>query len=307
MRRPDLSVLLVFAIIVLIGGSNFVAVRFSNRELAPFWGAGVRFAVAASLLLLFSWLRGIPLPARGAFPGLLVYGFVNFGATYAFAYWGLVDAPAAVGATLVALSPLMVFFITAALGMERFRWAGLAGGAISLAGVVVVFADELRFDVPLASLIALVMNAFLLSASVVLLKRLPRTHPVATNAVAMVPGALFLIVLSLLAGEPRSLPTHFDSTLAFVYLATIGSIGLFAGVVYVVQHWTASASSYISVLFPIVTVTEGALIAGEVVTWQLVIGAALVMAGTYLGALVQPTAGRSVTRRVEREVRPGAD
>ncbi len=298
-RRPDLSVLVAFACVVLIGGSNFVAVRFSNRELDPFWGAGLRFAFASALLLVIVRRSGIPLPRRDALPGLVLFGTVNFGLTYAFAYWGLVEGPAAVAATLVALGPLLTFFITAALGMERFRWSGLAGGAISLVGVIVVFADQLRFDVPLASLVALVLNAIGLSSGVVLLKRLPRTHPVATNAVAMVPGALLLILLAVVSGERLALPTRPDSTIAFVYLVTVGSIGLFAGFVYIVQHWTASATSYVSVLFPIVAVGEGALLAGEVVTWPLVAGAALVMAGTYVGALAQPGAGRAATSRVE--------
>lgn len=38
-RRPDTIVLVVFAAVVLVGGSNFVGVRFSNRELPRFFGA----------------------------------------------------------------------------------------------------------------------------------------------------------------------------------------------------------------------------------------------------------------------------
>ena len=45
MRRPNATVLAVFVLVTLIGGSNFVPVRLSNRELAPFWGAGLRFAI----------------------------------------------------------------------------------------------------------------------------------------------------------------------------------------------------------------------------------------------------------------------
>jgi hypothetical protein len=41
-------VLTAFLTLVLIGGANFVAVRFSNVELAPFWGAGSRFLLASS-------------------------------------------------------------------------------------------------------------------------------------------------------------------------------------------------------------------------------------------------------------------
>ena len=38
----------LFATAVTLGGSNFLAVRLSNRELDPFWGAGLRFTLAAA-------------------------------------------------------------------------------------------------------------------------------------------------------------------------------------------------------------------------------------------------------------------
>jgi drug/metabolite transporter (DMT)-like permease len=285
LKRPDASVLLVFLLVTLIGGTNFVAVRFSNRELAPFWGAGLRFAIAGALLVGFARLRDIPFPTRAALPGVLVFGTLNFGVTYALAYWGLLQAPAALGATLVALVPLVTFFMTTALRMERFRWAGLAGGALSLAGVGVVFADQVQFNVPLGALAALALQPVLIAAGTVLLKRIPQTHPIGTNAIAMLPGATLLLVLALLAGERLALPTRPDVVPAFLYLVTLGGIGLFTGIVYVVQRWTASASSYITVLFPVVTVAVGSAIAGEGVTPLFAVGALLVIAGTYVGAI----------------------
>ena len=36
---------LAFATAVLLGGGNFVAVRFSNQELDPLWGAALRFGL----------------------------------------------------------------------------------------------------------------------------------------------------------------------------------------------------------------------------------------------------------------------
>ena len=38
----------------LLAGGNGVSIRFSNRELPPLWGAGLRFSLAAALLLLAS-------------------------------------------------------------------------------------------------------------------------------------------------------------------------------------------------------------------------------------------------------------
>ena len=39
--RPDRLTLIAFALFVLIGGANGVAVCFSNFELPPFWGAAM--------------------------------------------------------------------------------------------------------------------------------------------------------------------------------------------------------------------------------------------------------------------------
>ena len=43
-------VLAAFATGALLAGGNAVGIRFSNRELDPLWGAGLRFALAAVLL-----------------------------------------------------------------------------------------------------------------------------------------------------------------------------------------------------------------------------------------------------------------
>ena len=296
MNRPSAAVLVVFVAVVLIGGTNFVAVRFSNRELPPFWGAGLRFAIAGALLVGFAAWRHIRLPLGSRFAGVALLGVLNFGLAYAFAYWGLLQAPSAMAATFVALVPLMTFFMTTALGMESFRWSGVVGGAVAVTGVALVFVDQLRATVPPAALAALFLQAVAVAVSTVLLKRLPRADPIGTNAVAMLCGAAFLLAVALLARETPVLPSRPEVWIAFLYLVTLGGIGLFIGVVFIVLRWTASASAYVTVLFPVVTVAVGAILAGELVSFQFVGGALLVMIGTYVGAFVGSTrAGKPVS------------
>ena len=62
---PDRATLVAFGTFVLIGGFNFVAVRFSNRELEPMFGAGVRFTIAALILLAVVALRRLPMAGKG--------------------------------------------------------------------------------------------------------------------------------------------------------------------------------------------------------------------------------------------------
>ena len=49
--------LIAFVTLALIGGGNGVAIRFSNRELPPFWGASLRFSVAAALFFAVVLIR----------------------------------------------------------------------------------------------------------------------------------------------------------------------------------------------------------------------------------------------------------
>src|SRR5438034_9410847 len=302
MNRPSTAVLSVFVAVVLIGGTNFVAVRFSNRELPPFWGAGLRFAIAGILLVGLAAWRRIRLPLGSAFPGVALLGVVNFGVAYALAYWGLLQAPSAMAATFVALVPLMTFFMTTALGMERFRWGGVIGGAIAVAGVALVFVDQLRATVPPAALAALFLQAVAVAASTVLLKRLPRADPIGTNAVAMLCGAALLFVIAFVARETPALPSRPEVWAAFLYLVTLGGIGLFIGIVFIVLRWTASASAYVTVLFPVVTVAVGGILASELVRLQCGAGGFIVMIRPYVGALVGCAAagGQGRPRSVRR-------
>jgi drug/metabolite transporter (DMT)-like permease len=283
MRRPSTAVLLVFALVVIMGGSNFVGVRFSNRELPPFYGAGIRFVGASLLLLALSRAMRLTVPRGRPLLWVLAFGTFNFGITYALAYWGLQTAPAALAATLVALAPLLTFLGAVALGDERFRWAGVVGGLIAIGGVAIIFADQVH-DVPLAAVIVLAIQPFGIAAGTIWVTRLPRSHPVAANGVAMVPAAALLLVLAAIAHEPAVVPARTETWIALGYLIVSTAV-LFVGFFFIIRRWTASASSYATVLFPVVALVVGALLGGEGVRLSFVFGATLVVAGVYVGAL----------------------
>ena len=56
---PDRTALIMFFATALLGGGTSVAVRFSNAELAPFWGASIRFAASGLLFWLILFRRRI--------------------------------------------------------------------------------------------------------------------------------------------------------------------------------------------------------------------------------------------------------
>jgi drug/metabolite transporter (DMT)-like permease len=135
---PDRATLVAFATFVLIGGFNFVAVRFSNRELAPMFGAGVRFTIAALILLAVVALRRLPVARGRALKAAVLYGLLNFTAAYGLAYWALTTLPAGIGAVVFAATPLFTVFLAPLHGIERFRVRGLVGSLITLVGIVIL-------------------------------------------------------------------------------------------------------------------------------------------------------------------------
>src|SRR5918911_344577 len=115
-----------FVASALLAGGNGVSIRFSNRELPPLWGAGLRFSLAAALLLMVMAVLPLRVPRGRALVGALLYGLFNFGAAFALAYYALVRLHAGFGQTLLALVPLMTLLLAVAQHQERLRAAAVA-------------------------------------------------------------------------------------------------------------------------------------------------------------------------------------
>jgi drug/metabolite transporter (DMT)-like permease len=276
--------LIAFILLAVFAGGNPVAVRFSNSGLPPFWGATLRFSAAAVIFWMIVLLRGIALPKGRALVGAVIYGLLSIGAAYAALYWGLVRAPAGLAGAVLALAPLMTLLFASAHGVERFRWRGLIGAVVATVGILVGVVGGFGGAVPVLSVLALVAGVACIAEASVVFKLLPKGNPMAYNAVSLTTGIPLLAVLSLLMGERWTLPTSASTWAAYAYLVVIGSVVVFSLSLYVLSRWTASATSYVFLLMPVATVILAALLAGEVITPSFVIGAALVIAGVWLGA-----------------------
>jgi len=287
--RPDRVTLAAFVGAALMGGSNVVAVRLSNRELPPFWGAALRFAVAAILMLALVRLARLPLPRGKALAGTAAFGVLNFAVSYALFYRGAVHVPAGLAATIMSSAPLLTLLLAVGHRQERFRWRALAGAALAIVGVATMLAEPPGGRLPVASLLLIVGSATCAAESGILVKWIPDTHPITTNAIAMAVGTPFLFIASRVAGESWELPQEAGTWVVLSYLALVTPL-LFMLYVFVLNRWTASAVSYMFVLLPLVAAVLGLLVADEAVTLSLILGAPLVVAGVWIGALARERA-----------------
>ncbi len=128
-------------VLVAIWGLNFPVVKGAFADLPPFAFNGLRFSVAALLLLIV--LRRLEAPKRipGAdIPRLLLLGLLGHAGYQTLFMAGLARTTAGHSSLILALVPLFVGALCVLLGLERPSpriWAGLV---IAFAGVFVLIA-----------------------------------------------------------------------------------------------------------------------------------------------------------------------
>jgi len=269
----------------VLAGGNAVAIRFSNRELDPLWGAGLRFAVAAVVFAALLALLRLGLPRGRALLGVVLYGAFTFGGAFSLAYYALVELHAGFGQILLALVPLAALLLTVLQGQERLRIAAVLGSLLALAGVLVMSSASLEGELPVPSVLAAIGSAFCFAQGAVVVRRFPAVHPVTTNAIGMAVGASLLLAAALIVGETVELPPEGETWAALTYLVAVGSVAVFLLYLIVLERWTASRTSYQFVLIPFFTVAISAWLDDEPLGWAMAFGGLLVLAGVYVGAL----------------------
>lgn len=281
--RPSGTTLAAFMGAVVIGGANFLAVKFSNEELDPLSGAAMRFIAATILIALISLVWRYDWPRGRAATGAAIYGLLGFGVSYAFLYYAILGLGAGPTSIIIAAVPLATLILAVAHRQEVITARGIIGGGLAVAGIGVLSLRSLDADLELSYIGAAILGVLAIAESGVVIKGFPRAHPMTTNAVGMGVGAIFLVIVSLVYGQSWALPTEARTWAALAWLVLLGSAGLFYLFLYVISRWTASATSYVTTLMPVVAVTLGALFADEVITIEVVIGGALVLIAVYIG------------------------
>jgi drug/metabolite transporter (DMT)-like permease len=282
--RPDRATLLAFAGVVLCGGLNTIAVKQTVAELAPEWGAALRFLAAGIIFAGLTAVRTRTFPRGRALGGALFYGAIGFGAAFGLIYPALRQVPAGTAAVVIALSPLATYGLAVAQRQERFRPRALIGALVALAGIGLVFVEQLGAAVPLAALLMVAVGMVSLSEAAIIVKWVPRSDPFATNAVAMLTAGVLLLLASLALGEPQVIPTRMATWIALGYIIVFGSVVMFGLYLYGLARWSASAMSYSTLLLPFVSVTVATLLTGEAFSIAFFVGGLVMLAGVYIGA-----------------------
>ncbi|MFE0461361.1 EamA family transporter [Kitasatospora sp. NPDC058965] len=290
-RSGRLGVTLTAALAPAAWGTTYLVTTQLLPEHRPMLAAVVR-ALPAGLILL---AIGRKLPHGRWWGRAVVLGMLNIGLFFPLVFIGAYRLPGGVAATIGAIQPLLVAFLSVpVLSLRPSRRAVLAG-LVGVGGVaLLVLQGGARLDG--LGVAAMVAGIALMATGTVLTRRWGRPEGVSMldlTSWQLVVGGLFLVpVAAFTEGAPPALTG--GNLLGFAYLGLFGTALAYVLWFRGIDRLGAGPASFLGLINPVVATTGGLLVLGQTLNgWQLL---GLLLA---LGALV---AGQP---RPPRRVRPG--
>ncbi len=275
---------------MIFWGGTFVTGRWVSAEMHPLAAASGRFLLAATMLLMVTWLREKSLPRldRRQMVAMALLGLTGVFAYNILFFTGLQTVEAGRGAMIIAANPVVTALLAIPLLGERFSLQRSIGIALALAGAITVISHGnpmkiLQGNVGLGELCLVGCVLSWAAYSIIGKKQLLHISPLVAVTYSCVAGAIFLTIAALLAGHPPVVTGVSPRALAsLVYMAlfgtTIGFIWFYQGV----HELGAGRASLFVNLVPVAGVSLGILLLGERPDSSLFIGGLLVFCGLYL-------------------------
>jgi len=282
------TTLIVWLALCLIWGSTWLFIKTGLRDLPPFTFAGLRFLLASAILwaIVIAWRRPLPKDWRDWLK-LAWVGGVSIALNFGLIFWGEQHINSGLAAVLQATIPAFgLIFAHYYLPNERLTARKLAGAGVGVAGVSLIFYDQLKIEgaAAMQGCVALLLSSVCVAYSNVFIKaRCQHIDSSVISAGQMVFGVFPLLALgSVLEGNPFDHRWSAQSALALVYLALIGSVLGFLLYFWLVTKIEVTKSMLISLVIPVTALFFGWLTLDEKLSWRVAAGSAAIIAGIWL-------------------------
>ena len=287
-RSHRFTVILCFLAIYLIWGSTYLAIRYAVETIPPLYTAGLRHLTAGSILLCWCLVKRLR-PTWAQIRASIVIGFFFFLIGHGALHWAEQKVPSGLASLLIASEPIWVFLLSAAAA-KQWHWNStlLAGILLGLGGVGLLMGRSALTSVPglFVSSLAVVMSAISWSTGVVYSRRSHLSgHPLLLSALSLLAGSGQLLLAGTALGEYRGFSlasVSLRSWLSLGYLILFGSVVAFTAYNWLMEHYPPTLVATHTYINPIVAVLLGWLMAGEAVTLNVILSAAMVISAVML-------------------------
>ena len=305
----NIKIAVAFAVIYIVWGTTFLAIRFALETIPPFMMAGIRFLIAGSLLFVWSYYRysikltmtDLKLPVT---TGLLMI-FVGHG-SLAFAEQYISSGFAAL---LCSVIPVwMVLFSWMQSGINRPDKFTISGILLGIAGVALLSITGKDFSIAtsvsngtvILSIIFLVCSTLFWSFGSLQSRKFNKEIPLLYSiSIQGLTGGAALMILSTIHGEVAELSIASFSIISIaslLYLIFFGTILAYSSYVWLLKVSTPAKVGTYAFFNPLIAVFLGWIILNEPITSIMLIGAAGILISVLL--INKPWANGRTTKAI---------
>lgn len=299
-RGEGFKVALAFVAIYVVWGSTYLAIRYAVETIPPLMTAGIRHAIAGTMLLGVAMARGFR-PKREHWIAGLPIGALFFLIGHGSLNWAEQHVNSGLAALLIATEPMFILLLAWAMGQQKISRISALGLGLGALGVAVLTSTEASAKgTSLLGMLGVLLGSVSWSAGVVISPKLKLpSDALARTAIPLICGAALLLIAAAPAGEYRAAhwaSISLRSILGLAYLIVFGSIIAFTAYTWLLQRCPPTLVATHTYANPVVAVLLGWLLASEPLTMRLVLALIAI-----LGAIVLIRRGERATRAAVAE------
>jgi len=313
-KRRQFQVSLAFALVYVLWGATYLAMRVAVIQIPPYVMGAVRYGIAGPLMLAYCVLAGKKISItrqdlwRLLAIGILLLSVANMGVATAEQY-----VPSGLAALIVAGVPIWVAIIESrVLRSRRLSAMGLAGLALGIAGMVVLLWPQIsgtRLDrQELRGFgILLVASASWALGSVFSGRWNLSVDVFTASAWEMTLAGVINALVALSTGEFRRVVWAPRGLLAILFLVICGSWIGFTAYIWLLEHVPTPKVATYAYVNPVVAVYLGWLMLNEKVDAFMLVGTVIIISAVALVNLSKLRALKESVAVEKREFSPVGD
>jgi len=273
----------LFALLCVIWGSTWLAIKVGLAGVPPFLAAGLRFLLSAIVVGAILAARRKPIVlTRADRICVLSLGLLIFWLDYAAVYWAEQYISSGLTAVLFSTMPLMTALLSAFwTRSEVLTSRKVTGILVGVVGTVLLFWPQERLGtMQVLGMVSTLVGSFCAAVNLVTMKKHGRaSDPFVLNFLGMGLGAACLLLMSAMLEPWASVTWTPKNLLAIVYLALFGSVVAFSAYYSLIKRTEATIVSMTTLIIPIVALALGRVFLDERVTTTAVYGIVTILAG----------------------------
>jgi drug/metabolite transporter (DMT)-like permease len=284
-HRTPWKSLLAFAIVYLVWGSAYFAIRIGVREVPPFLLAAMRFLFAGVAIYLWKIARGERSPSGRQWMSASLLALLIVVLNFGLVFWAEQRVPSGITGVLMALVAVFIALIEIFIKRTQQLTLQLALALLTgIGGVAILLSHSMNLGaapIDRTGAAALIVAAMAMAVATALMSKLSLPESSAMSSAAqMLTGGMLLTLLSAGMGEFHNFhpsTVSLKAWLALLYLVVAASIVTFTAYVWLIHHESPTKAGTYAYVNPVVAVLVGYFLGGEALDLRTMVGALFIL------------------------------